>query len=322
MKEEQHLAKLARAFGGTGGVPAGPIPAPLELDESEEVATRFGPCLVLSSEHPADLRFPDRLSATETVAQAFSLLFGIGPVREGGLRDAGVRTFADLVAHPRYGLEAGRWLATLESGDVPTLYDGISRRFSASHDLLLHLLAFADPADLVFLDIETLGLSSLPAFLIGVGRLNGGGLAVRQYFARSPGEEAAILTALREELPARPIVVSYNGKAYDWNHLQMRCAYHGLEALVEPVHLDLLFFARRRWGSELLRCSLSEVERAVLRVSRELDVPGEYVPALYGNYLRTGSVAPLLPVLAHNREDVMALARLLSVLLQRVTGHG
>jgi uncharacterized protein YprB with RNaseH-like and TPR domain len=186
----------------------------------------------------------------------------------------------------------------------------------------LHLLAFATPHDLVFLDIETLGLSSLPAFLVGVGRLNADGLHVRQYLARSLAEEPAILAALHEALPSRPIVVSYNGKAYDWNHLLARFAYHGLDPLPEPVHLDLLFFARRRWGSELLDCSLPQVERAVLGMTREVDVPGEYVPICYQNYLRTGSAAPLVPVIAHNREDVVTLARLLSLLVERVTDHG
>lgn len=154
------------------------------------------------------------------------------------------------------------------------------------------------------------------------GRLGEGGLEVRQYLARSLAEEPAILAALRAELPSRPIVISYNGKAYDWNHLQGRCAYHGLGALPEPLHLDLLFFARRRWGQALLGCSLPEVEQAVLGIARELDVPGEYVPSLYGTYLRTGSAELLRPVIAHNREDVVTLARLLSVLLERVTGPG
>jgi len=322
VNEERYLAKLARAFGGAGESPATAAPSPIEFGPGEEVVTPFGPCLALTSEHPAGLRFPGRARAEEAVAQAFCLLFGIGPVREGDLRATGARTFADLVAHPRYGPEAQRWLAALAGGDLPGLYEGVSRRFSASHDLLLHLLAFADPGDLVFLDIESLGLSGLPAFLAGVGRLGADGLHVRQFFARSLGEEPAILVALREALPPRPVVVSYNGKAYDWNHLQARFAYHGLGALPEPVHLDLLFFARRRWGAELLDCSLPQVERAVLGMTREVDVPGEYVPICYQNYLRTGSVAPLVPVIAHNREDVVTLARLLALLLERVTDHG
>lgn len=320
--EKRYLASLARAFGGAGVAPAIPPAAPPSLGAGEEVATAYGPCLALVSAHPARLAFPDRSLSTEAVAQAFSLLFGIGPVREGGLRAAGARTFADLAAHPRYGSQARGWLSALARGDLALLHDGISRRFSPSHDLLLHLLAFADREDLVFLDIETLGLSSLPAFLIGIGRLSGGGIEVRQYLARTLGEEPAILSALREELPPQPIVISYNGKAYDWNHLRGRCAYHGLGPLPEPVHLDLLFFARRRWGGELRDCSLGEVERAVLGVERELDVPGEHVPALYENYLRTGSAATLRPVIAHNREDVLTLTRLLSVLLDRVTHPG
>ncbi|MFH1609821.1 MAG: ribonuclease H-like domain-containing protein [Candidatus Bipolaricaulota bacterium] len=322
MRKERYLEKLTRAFGGAGESPATAAPLQAELGPGEEVATPFGPCLALTSEHPAGLRLPHRSLAEEAVAQAFCLLFGIGPVREGDLRATGARTFADLVPHPRYGSEAQRWLAALASQDLPSLYEGISRRFSASHDLLLHLLAFADPEDLVFLDIESLGLSGLPAFLAGVGRLNGDGLHVRQYLARSLAEEPAILAALREALPPRPVVVSYNGKAHDWNHLQARFAYHGLDPLPEPVHLDLLFFARRRWGGELLDCSLPQVERAVLGMTREVDVPGEYVPICYQNYLRTGSAAPLVPVIAHNREDVVTLARLLSLLLERVTGHG
>ncbi len=64
------------------------------------------------------------------------------------------------------------------------------------------------------------------------------------------------------------------------------------------------------------------MERAVLGVTREVDVPSEYVPICYQNYLRTGSAAPLVPVIAHNREDVVTLARLLSLLLERVTDHG
>jgi len=322
VNEERSLAKLTRAFGGAGERPVTAALPQTELGPGEELATTFGPCLALTSAHPARLTFPDRSLAEEAVAQAFCLLFGIGPVREEGLRAAGIRTFTDLVPHPRYGPEAQRWLAALAGGDLPSLYNGISRRFSASHDLLLHLLAFADPQDLVFLDIESLGLSSLPAFLAGVGRLDGAELHVRQYLARSLAEEPAILAALQEALPPRPVVVSYNGKAYDWNHLQARLAYHGLDPLPAPLHLDLLFFARRRWGGEILDCSLPQVERAVLRVTRDVDVPGEYVPICYQNYLRTGSAAPLVPVIAHNREDVVTLARLLSVLLQRVVGSG
>lgn len=284
--------------------------------------TLHGRCLALPSAHVAGVALPDRAGAVAAVAQAFSLLFGIGPVREGGLRAAGAQTLADLADHPRYGHEAREWLAALAQGDLATLFDGVSRRLSVSHGLLLHLLAFADPQDLVFLDIETLGLSSLPAFLIGIGRLNEDGLLVRQYFARTLGEEPAVLAALHREISAQPIVVTYNGKAYDWNHLQARYAYYGMEALPEPLHLDLLFFARRRWGTKLLGCSLSTVERAVLGVTRELDVPGAHVPALYGTYLRTGSVEPLLPVIAHNREDVVSLARLLSVLVEQVTSCG
>jgi uncharacterized protein YprB with RNaseH-like and TPR domain len=318
--DTRFLDKLAQSFGGPGQLP-GALPAAAsgpDLGPAEELVTPFGPCLRLVSGHAVHLAFPAPALAEGAVAQALSLLYGVGPVREEGLRASGVRTLADLAHHPRHGAEARRWLAALAGRDLPTLYRGICRWYSASHTLLLYLLALASPQELVFLDLESLGLSGLPTFLAGVGRLDGKGLRVHQYLARSLGEEPAILWALLTELPARPFVVSYNGKAHDWNHLQARLAYHGLTPLPEAAHLDLLFFARRRWGRDLADCSLAQVERAVLGLSRAVDVPSAYVPACYQAYLRTGSVAPLVPVVAHNREDVTTLARLLAVLLAEV----
>ncbi len=319
MDDKRHVEDLTRAFGGPGK-PAGVIFRRTLLG-GEEHRTPWGSCLRLEARRPLELPLPSPEVAQQALNQALALVYGIGPVREAEFRAAGA-TLAHLAQHPKYGPDARSWLRALQSRDVPTLHQGLCRWYSASHDLHLFLLGLAGPERVVFLDLESLGLSGLPLFLIGVGRWVDGQVQIAQYLARDLSEEAAVLAALESELPADPIVVSYNGKAYDWNHIQARRAYHGLEFLPDPIHVDLLFFARRRWGNALASCTLIEVEQQVLGLRRAFDVPSAYVPIFYQNFLRTGAPELVEAILAHNRQDVFALAHLLAHLLKETSRRG
>lgn len=298
-------------FGG-----AGPRLPDEEGIQGEEAFTPYGPCRVYAYRTPFSLPIPERGQAEALLAQALGLVYGVGPVWERDLRAQGFRTLGELGCHPRFGGDAARWARTLGQADLLTLYRGICRWYSPSHPLLLALLGLADPEDIVFLDLESLGLSNLPVFLAAVGKLTGDALVVWQFLARSLAEEAAVLTQVTKELPPVPVVVTYNGKAHDWNQLRARVAYYGLPPLPEPVHLDLLFFARRRWAGSLEDCSLAQVERRVLQRTREEDLPSELVPLYYQAYLQTGASSYLRPVVSHNREDVVALALLLKRVLE------
>ncbi len=60
-------------------------------------------------------------------------------------------------------------------------------------------------------------------------------------------------------------------------------------------------------------CALGALEEAVLGYRRTGDVPGGEIPGRYFQYVRTGDVRPLSPVLEHNRLDLVSLAALASV---------
>src|SRR5438067_206051 len=57
-------------------------------------------------------------------------------------------------------------------------------------------------------------------------------------------------------------------------------------------------------------CRLATLERDVLGLVREEDVPGGLIPTLYFDWLRRRRAAPMARIFAHNRDDVLSLAAL------------
>jgi uncharacterized protein len=189
---------------------------------------------------------------------------------------------------------AGRYALTRVAGNVP--------------------VEALDPANWLLLDTETTGLSGGTgtwAFLVGVAKWQAGTLAVRQYFMRDPTEERSMLHELREELRESPVLVTFNGKSFDWPLLETRYRMMRLgQAPVPLLHLDLLHPSRQPWKMRLASTSLSELERRVLALQRGADIPSETIPQRYFDYLRGGAPEPVAEVFHHNRLDLAGLALL------------
>ena len=168
----------------------------------------------------------------------------------------------------------------------------------------------------VFLDTETTGLAGGAGtyiFLVGAGYFEGDQFCVRQYFMRDYNEERALLSAVNELLSNFEAIVSYNGKTFDIPLIQSRFIMSGMKmSLKDPYHFDLLYPARRLWKKRLESCSLSTVERDILGVIRENDVPGYLVPEIYFRYLKTKDARALKQVFEHNLQDILSLAALVS----------
>jgi uncharacterized protein YprB with RNaseH-like and TPR domain len=79
---------------------------------------------------------------------------------------------------------------------------------------------------------------------------------------------------------------------------------------VEP-HLDLLYLSRRLWRKRLSECSLGCVEREILRIERSTDIDASFIPRIYFDYTRGVRRDMMLPVFAHNAQDVASMAALL-----------
>lgn len=191
-------------------------------------------------------------------------------------------------------------------------------------------LAFArredavDPTDLLFFDTETTGLAGgtgTRAFMIGaadwsVHPADGPGLRIRQLLMATMGAEKAMLEAFRAWLRPGTVLSSYNGRCYDAPLLKTR---YRLARCADPLsaldHVDLLHPTRRRYRGTWENCKLATIERQLLRVVREDDLPGSEAPAAWLSYLRGGNARNLRRVAAHNHQDVVTLALLLQRLV-------
>jgi hypothetical protein len=178
----------------------------------------------------------------------------------------------------------------------------------------------ADPREWLFLDTETTGLAGgtgTYAFLIGIAWWDAGGLEVEQFFLREHSEEYSQLAALADRLAERRVLVTFNGKAFDWPLLETRYRMTRSIGVPEPrVHLDFLHPARNLWRLRLGSARLPELERHVLGWNRGADVMSEYIPQIYFDFLRGGSPDPLVPIFLHNQMDLRGLAGIAARVMQ------
>ena len=182
-------------------------------------------------------------------------------------------------------------------------------------EALSSCLGFA-PDDLrrpLFLDTETTGLSGgtgTVAFLVGLAWRDEEGMALVQYFLGDFNQEQALLWAVGKCVREAGVLVSYNGRSFDWPLLQTRLVLRRA-VWPSPPHLDLLTLARRIFRPRLPDCALQTLEQAVLDLHRVGDLPGSLIPGRYFAWLRNGDPDVLDPVFIHNRQDVLSMALLL-----------
>ena len=122
-----------------------------------------------------------------------------------------------------------------------------------------------------------------------------------------------MLEAFAGWLSPGTVLVSYNGRSYDAPLLKARYRLARLPCPLAPLpHLDLLHPVRRRYRGRWENCRLATIERRVLQVLREDDLPGSEAPRAWRDYLQGGSATDLRRVLAHNHTDVRTLPQLLA----------
>ncbi|MCS7239646.1 MAG: ribonuclease H-like domain-containing protein [Candidatus Bipolaricaulota bacterium] len=293
----------------------------LDFYSGEVHTTEYGPVLSLWETPPIKPFIPEREVGEAWIMQTLRLLHGIGKATEARLKLSGYVTLRDLLFHPRWAWQVERILEAVERRDLHTLNHLVARWFPVSHPIALALLGFVKPEEIVFLDIETLGLYTEAVILIGLAYPQNGVLLVKHLVVREIAEELPVLVALLKELQRAKALVTYNGRAFDVNFIQARLRYYDLPHKIDLPNFDLLPFTRRCFRESLPNCRLETVEKAI-SVERTINIPSALVPEFYMEYLREKNVGPLVAIIEHNRQDLLSLVLILRKLWEELVMRG
>lgn len=178
-------------------------------------------------------------------------------------------------------------------------------------------------SDLVFLDTETTGLAGgtgTTAFLVGLGWIEENVFFLKQYLMRDFPEEPPMLFALAREIEKKKILVTFNGRNFDWPLLQTRFTLSRLNDYLPSweEHWDLLWMSRGLWRKKLSSCSLNSLEKNILSFYRQGDIPGYEIPSRYLEFLRSKKGELLKDILLHNVWDILTMVSLLTHLIKKI----
>jgi uncharacterized protein YprB with RNaseH-like and TPR domain len=232
------------------------------------------------------------------------------------------------IARNRFGtyVAARQWYASpaMFEPDTDALKLLLQSRTAGRHFRANHAV---NPEKWLFLDTEATGFiggAGNLAFLIGLAWWDSGGIQIEQLFMRDPAEEYSILLELARRLRKRPVLVTFNGKSFDWPLLKSR--FRMTRAIDIPMlnaHLDFLHPAREIWKLQIGSVKLGHLEEHVLGAeslgwSRREDIDSAKIPAVYFDYVY-GRAQQIEGVFRHNRMDLRGLAALAGRVLQMLS---
>ena len=283
-----------------------------EIDNSQVFSTSFGDTLKIVSKEKIDFNIDDN-NFKNQINSNLKLLPKIGLKTEQNLKNKGYLTIESLKKHDKYCDVATKFMDnidTLSFAEIIEILD--SNKYSKKcRDNVLKAISLTDSENFKFMDIETLGLSNVPIILIGIAEIKKDKIVSSQYFLRDIHEEGAVIEAYLSHLDEDSIHVTFNGKSFDVPFIKNRCSYNRISADLDLPHLDLMYFAKNLWKDDLPNCQLQTIERELFGIEREGDVPGQYIPDYYNTYLQEQNIGPIVPIIEHNRQDIVSLASFL-----------
>jgi uncharacterized protein len=175
-------------------------------------------------------------------------------------------------------------------------------------------LAALDPQKMLFFDSETTGLAggtgTIP-FMLGFGFFSEQVFQVKIFLLQDLDREGEFLAAVDEFLASGNFsaTVTFNGKAFDFPLLETRYILQRRRfPLLQSPHLDFLFPARTIWKNTFDSRKLGYLGEMLLGISRSDDIDASSIPALYFDFLRSGDLSAIEPVIEHNAMDLVGLA--------------
>ena len=253
-------------------------------------------------------------------------IYYIGEKIERKLLKKGVLSLFDLKYHLKYCHSVNNILESIRNKDYRVLCE--------HKDIFdLDVLFCFEKEELLFLDIETLGLYADPIILVGLGFFKMEYFMMRIIFARNLDEEMALLEHLRINIfPHFKCFISYNGKSFDIPYIANRFLYFfdenpmifNDEITYQHIntkfhHVDLYHNCRRKFKGEFANYTLTQVEKELLGFKRKNKLTGNLVGECYKLYQQDPRryAGVVKEVIEHNFWDVYSLPLILETVIKR-----
>ncbi|WP_409199354.1 ribonuclease H-like domain-containing protein [Methanobrevibacter sp. DSM 116169] len=277
-----------------------------------KIDTDYGETLKIISKEKIDFNL-ENCNFKDNLNHNLKLIPRIGPNKEISLKEKGFNTIEDLTSHEKYSKSAKEVLDTLENKSFLDIYNLLQcNKYSKEcKDNIIKSTSIVDSEKFKFMDIETLGLSNCPIILIGVAEIEGNTITTSQYFLENKTQEKAVIDSYLAHINDDSIHVTFNGASFDIPFIKNRSNYYNISKDLNQCHFDLIYFARNLWKNQLPNCRLTTIEEEIFDIKRIDDVPGSEIPDYYDTYLKTNNIGPIIPIIEHNRQDIVSLASFL-----------
>lgn len=180
-----------------------------------------------------------------------------------------------------------------------------------------NLKRLGDPKDILFIDIETTGLSRDRAYiyLIGVAVFDGEKICLTQWLAEHPSDEEIILRKMCEFIKDYRTLIHFNGNAFDIPFIKARLEANSIEYDMDE-HRGIDIYKRIYPYRNFLKMS-SIKQTAIedfLSVIRHDEYNGQELIKVYKEYVKSKDSTLLHLLMQHNHEDVVGMTRILPIL--------
>jgi uncharacterized protein YprB with RNaseH-like and TPR domain len=274
------------------------------------------------TQFPATLNL--HLSKSKVINNLKAVYF-IGEHIERQLNKKGIKSLYDLKINLKYKDSALELLRLIKTKQYDLL---CKNRYIYDLDV-----AFCfNLEELLFIDIETLGLYDSPIIILGLGYFNNDKFEIHILFARNLEEEIAICEHFKSKiLPQFKCLVTYNGKSFDIPYIANRLLYFFDE---NPMiskkeipykrsnsrfhHIDLYHNCRRTFKGRYKRYTLTDMEQSLLNLNRANELPSNLVGFCYEKYLEDPEryIGLIKEVIDHNYWDIYSMPLILQKLLE------
>jgi len=282
------------------------------IDGAMKIETDYGETLKVTSSEKVDFEF-EECDFKNSLYNNLKLIPGIGPNKEITLKNNGFDSINDLKSHDSYCNHASKIIEIIENNSFNEILDLLNKnKYSKKcRDNVIKSLSLVEKENFRFMDIETLGLSNVPLILIGVAEIKNDVVTTSQYFLEDTSQEKAAIDSYLSHIDEESIHVTFNGASFDIPFIKNRSNFHGLDCSLDQCHFDLIYFVRALWKDKLPNCKLATIEKEIFNISRDIDVPGSEIPDYYKTYLAKNNIGPIIPIIEHNKQDIVSLSSFL-----------